>query len=399
VTFRVDAFPTDTFTGEVTQVRLQPTTVQNVVTYSTVISVPNPELKLKPGMTANVSIEIARKNNVLRVPNAATRFRPTAEMFQVLNQAVPPELERGRGGRGRGDGQRAGAGGPGGGGPGGAPGGGTQPAAPAGGSPQAGTSGAPAAAQASPSGQQRPQATMSAGQERGPRGGPGGGEGGRPAQNGSPQAQAEGGGERQPGQGFGGRGGGGRGFDPNMTPEERRKLMEERLAQMTPEERERFEARMREGGGRGGFGGGNREGGNQGGFSGGNAAQGGNRQGGRSGQPAGLPATAQGATTIDSLFGPLPVVESRGTAWQYENKQLKAIRLRLGVSDGSFTEVLNESDVPANAEVVTSMTTGLEQRNQNQQNQQNNPLMGPQRGQPGRGGPGGGGGGGGRGRG
>ena len=413
VTFRVDAFPTDTFTGEVTQVRLQPTTVQNVVTYSTVISVPNSELKLKPGMTANVSIEINRKNNVLRIPNAATRFRPTAEMFQVLNQAVPPELERGRGGRGRGEGQRAGVGGPGGG-----PGGGQgQPAAaPATGSPQAG--GVPPAAQAAPSGQQRPQASMSAGQERGPRSGAGGGEGGRPAQNGSAQAQPDGGGERQPGQGFGGRGGGRGGFDPNMTPEERRKLMEERMAQMSPEERERFQARMREGGGgRGGFGGGNREGGGgfganqgggnrdgarQGGNSGGNAAQGGNRQGGRAGQPTGGAATAQGATTIDSLFGPLPIVESRGTAWQYENKQLKAIRLRLGVSDGSFTEVLNESEVPANAEVVTSMTTGLEQRNLNQQ-QGNNPLMGPQRGGPGGrgqggGGPGGGGGGG-RGRG
>ena len=113
-------------------------------------------------------------------------------------------------------------------------------------------------------------------------------------------------------------------------------------------------------------------------------------QTGPSGQPSGRPHrvsrrrsrdAAQGATTIDSLFGPLPVVESRGTAWQYENKQLKAIRLRLGVSDGTFTEVLNESDVPANVEVVTSMTTGLEQRNTNQ-NQGNNPLMGPQRGSP-----------------
>jgi hypothetical protein len=206
-----------------------------------------------------------------------------------------------------------------------------------------------------------------------------------------------------------------------MTPEERRKRMEERMAQMTPEERERFQARMREGG-RGGFGGGNREGGggagggnlDGGGFGGNragarqndtgvNPAQAGNRQGGRFGQTASGPAATQGATTIDSLFGPLPVVESRGTAWQYENKQLKAIRLRLGVSDGTFTEVLNESEVPANAEVVTSMTTGLEVRNP-QQNQGNNPLMGPQRGGPGGrgpggGGPGGGGGGGGRGRG
>ena len=384
VTFRVDAFPTDVFTGEVTQVRLQPTTVQNVVTYSTVISVPNPELKLKPGMTANVSIEISRRNNVLRIPNAATRFRPTAEMFQVLNQPVPAELERGRGGRGRGEGQRAGVGGPGGGGFGGGQG---QPAtAPAGGSPQGARPEAPAAAQATLPGQQRPQATVAAGQERGPRGGSGAGEGGAPATNGAPQAQ-NGGGERQPGQGFGGRGG----FDPNMTPEERRKRMEERLAQMSPEERERFQARMREGGGgRGGFGG-TRDARQ----AGSNAAQAGNR-GGRGGQTASLGASAQGATTIDSLFGPLPVVESRGTAWLYENKQLKPVRLRLGVSDGTHTEILNENELPANTEVVTSMTTGLEQRNPTQQNQQNNPLMGPQRGGPGRGG---GGGGGGRGRG
>ena len=62
VRFRVDAFPTEEFTGSVTQVRLQPTTVQNVVTYQTVIDVPNPGLKLKPGMTANVNIEIARRD-------------------------------------------------------------------------------------------------------------------------------------------------------------------------------------------------------------------------------------------------------------------------------------------------------------------------------------------------
>ena len=97
VTFRVDAFPTDTFTGTVQQVRLQPAVVQNVVTYSTVIAVPNGDLKLKPGMTANVNIEVARKSNVLRLPSAALRFRPTEEMFQVLNQEVPPEA-RGRGG-------------------------------------------------------------------------------------------------------------------------------------------------------------------------------------------------------------------------------------------------------------------------------------------------------------
>ena len=90
VRFRVDAFPTEEFVGTVTQVRLQPTTVQNVVTYQTVIDVPNPELKLKPGMTANVNIEIARRADVLRVPNGALRFRPTAEIFTALGQTPPP---------------------------------------------------------------------------------------------------------------------------------------------------------------------------------------------------------------------------------------------------------------------------------------------------------------------
>ena len=97
VSFRVDAYPTDTFIGAVEQVRLQPAVVQNVVVYSTVIAVPNPQLKLKPGMTATVGIEIARRNNVVRVPTAAVRFRPTEAMFTVLNQPVPPEVTRGGG--------------------------------------------------------------------------------------------------------------------------------------------------------------------------------------------------------------------------------------------------------------------------------------------------------------
>ena len=100
VRFRVDAFATEEFIGTVTQVRLQPTTVQNVVTYQTVIDVPNPDLKLKPGMTANVNIEIARRSNALRVPNTALRFRPTAEIFAALGQDPPPS----GGGRGRGAG-------------------------------------------------------------------------------------------------------------------------------------------------------------------------------------------------------------------------------------------------------------------------------------------------------
>ena len=76
VDFTVDAFPRNTFHGEVVQVRNAPITVQNVVTYDTVIGVNNADLKLKPGMTANVSIVGAQRDNALKVSNAALRFRP-----------------------------------------------------------------------------------------------------------------------------------------------------------------------------------------------------------------------------------------------------------------------------------------------------------------------------------
>jgi HlyD family secretion protein len=74
--FKVDAFPDRTFAGTVGQVRQAPITVQNVVTYDVVVNVPNPELLLKPGMTANVTIVIAKRDNVLRVPVEALRFSP-----------------------------------------------------------------------------------------------------------------------------------------------------------------------------------------------------------------------------------------------------------------------------------------------------------------------------------
>jgi HlyD family secretion protein len=76
VDFTVDAFPMETFHGKVVQVRNAPITVQNVVTYDTVIGVSNPELKLKPGMTANVSIIVAHKDDALQIKNAALRYRP-----------------------------------------------------------------------------------------------------------------------------------------------------------------------------------------------------------------------------------------------------------------------------------------------------------------------------------
>jgi HlyD family secretion protein len=76
VEFTVDAFPYRKFVGKVTQVRNSPITVQNVVTYDTIIEVNNDDLKLKPGMTANVSIVIAKREGVLTVPNSVLRFRP-----------------------------------------------------------------------------------------------------------------------------------------------------------------------------------------------------------------------------------------------------------------------------------------------------------------------------------
>ena len=89
VAFEVDAYPGEEFAGTVAQVRLQPSVVQNVTTYSVIIDVPNRALKLKPGMTANVTIEVAARDNVVRVPNAALRFRPTAAMFAALGQEAP----------------------------------------------------------------------------------------------------------------------------------------------------------------------------------------------------------------------------------------------------------------------------------------------------------------------
>jgi HlyD family secretion protein len=77
VEFTVDAYAEVTFKGKVGQVRIAPITVQNVVTYDVVITVDNPDVKLKPGMTANVSIIIAEKKDILRIPNAALRFRPS----------------------------------------------------------------------------------------------------------------------------------------------------------------------------------------------------------------------------------------------------------------------------------------------------------------------------------
>jgi HlyD family secretion protein len=89
-TFTVDAFPGRSFRGEIAQIRKAAQVVQNVVTYTTVITVPNPELILLPGMTANVRIQVDRREDALRVPNAALRFRPPGEAAEPRGGTTVP---------------------------------------------------------------------------------------------------------------------------------------------------------------------------------------------------------------------------------------------------------------------------------------------------------------------
>jgi HlyD family secretion protein len=90
VTFKVDAFPKDSFKGKVSAVRLNATTVQNVVTYTTVVDFDNPDMKLFPGMTAYVTVPVATATDVVKVPNGALRFTPdlTADQISALYQKV-----------------------------------------------------------------------------------------------------------------------------------------------------------------------------------------------------------------------------------------------------------------------------------------------------------------------
>jgi HlyD family secretion protein len=305
VTFRVDAYAADEFEGAVTQVRLNPVTVQNVVTYSTVIEVPNPDYRLKPGMTANVNIEIARRDNVLRVPAGALRFRPTNDTFAALGQAVPPEMAGG--GRGRGA-QNAAA------------------------TPQSGQPAAPAAPAPAPGAAQAPAGQNAQGQTAEQRGG----------------GDAAGSSRR-----------GGRGGDPNMTPEERQRRMQERMASMTPAEREAFQQRMAQRGGRG---------------------QGaGNAQG-----AANAPRTAvtSGAQSVDALFAPLRTTITPGRVWVVSGEtaapQLKSLRVRTGISDGQWTELV-EGELTEGQVLVTGVILP-DAAAQVPGTSAGNPLMGPQRG-------------------
>jgi len=281
VQFRVDAYPNDSFIGTVSQVRLQPILQQNVVTYATVIDVPNPELKLKPGMTANVNIEIARATNVVRVPNAALRFRPTNDIYAALKQTPPESPGRGEPGTGGGRG-----------------------------------SGPASGAAAPPSGSATPA--------------------GPPASNGEEGGAAS---TAQPR---------GRGRGNPQDPDARARMME-RMQGLPPEQREQMMERMRA----------------RGIDPTGSAPTGSADQPPRQGRGASPEGTAASrnpaATTIDALFGPLTRPESVGRVWIYANNQLQPLRVRLGISDGQASELL-DGDLEPGSEVVTNVTTGNETR-------------------------------------
>lgn len=91
VRFTVDAYPGTTFEGRVNSIHLQPETVQNVVSYDTLITIDNRSLQLRPGMTATASIEVARRDQVPRIPTLALRFRPTREVLAALGETLPAQ--------------------------------------------------------------------------------------------------------------------------------------------------------------------------------------------------------------------------------------------------------------------------------------------------------------------
>jgi HlyD family secretion protein len=96
VKFTVDAYPNDLFQARISEIRLNPQTVQNVVTYSVILYIDNPQMKLKPGMTANITITVDERENVLKVPNAALRYTPPgrhSEEFRTERQLTTASLD------------------------------------------------------------------------------------------------------------------------------------------------------------------------------------------------------------------------------------------------------------------------------------------------------------------
>jgi HlyD family secretion protein len=337
VTFTVTAY-NKTFRGVVDRVRLNAQNQNSVVTYQVVANVENPNLELRPSMTATLKIVIETAPNVVKIPNAALRFKPTKDQYEALG-ATPPTP----GQRPGGPGMNAG-GGPGG--PGGAQDKGNAPA----GAPGAnGASAPPPQAGAAPPAGDQPPADQPQQQQNGR-----GGRNSRNNRNGSG------------GQGFGGQGG----------------------TQLTPEQIAQFQQQY----------------GNGARGTGGTGRTGGQGRGGRNQQPANatagpiVPLTERGKDKVDDLFAALDRPSAMGAVWTWDPaaKQLKAVTVRTGISDGSFTELVAGDLTPNVSKVLTGIIVPVVVK------PGSNPLMGnqPGRGNPGgmqpggQGGPGGGGGGG-----
>jgi HlyD family secretion protein len=325
VTFRVDAFPAVDFHGTVAQIRLNPTVVNNVTTYATIVNVPNDDLRLKPGMTTNIKIQVSKRSEALRVPNTALRFRPSVDVFAALNQPVPPEAQSG--GRGR----RGGAGGPSAGGGARADNAATTPSSPAAAAPSA------AARQNA-----RPASEQTAG------GGRGSGSGDR---------------------GFGGRGFGG-GRQSGGDGSDRQARMMERFKGMSSDEQKQFVARMKDRGadttafeqllsGK------------RGATKPAAVAAGGFVFKPRYGEP-------QTSEEIQSLFKPIPSPQTQGRVWVFVDHQLKPMTVRLGITDGTFTELVN-GDLQEGSDVVTGIT-GVGTTRTTAAAAGGNPILGQQQG-------------------
>jgi HlyD family secretion protein len=352
VMFKVDAYGGQEFEGTVDTVRLNATNNNNVVTYPVWIKVPNPELKLRPAMTAQLRVIIQTATNVVRVPNQALRFRPNAEIYTALG-LEPPAAGRGR-----------------------------SLASEINGDPNGGgRAGDPS--QGGRRGRDRTQGTGGQGAGRQPQSG----QQAQPGQSGPPAQSGQDGQNRGGGAGFGRQTG---------------------MGNLTPEQIQAFRERY----GRGGRGGG---GGGRGGAGTGDRAQGGARGQGAGGrganatQNANAPQVPLNAEKIDELFEPVQRPEQRASVYTWNPSktpgELKQVNIRLGVTDGTFSELLSDN-LQVDQQVVTGVIIPQAQR----PTQPGQSIFGqPQRGGPGGmtpggfgpggGGPGGGGGGGGGGRG
>jgi len=94
VTFTVDAYPDQTFTGTVTQIRLEPTIVSNVVNYTVIVEIPNPDMKLMPGMTANITVMIQQAQNVMKIPASALKFWPPQDYLDKTLKEYPDSIQK-----------------------------------------------------------------------------------------------------------------------------------------------------------------------------------------------------------------------------------------------------------------------------------------------------------------